>query len=363
MPRPAEEQDMAGAASHTVALLNQTSPRPATIVSAPTRLHFGLFGLEAGAERRFHGVGLMLNQPRVVVKLHPASRFSVCGNLRNRALDIVQRWQQWIRQVRQCNSRFTDQERAIASAAGNDVQVLPPCAMRIESPANHIGLGVGTQLSLAIGKALAMYFNSPMEISDLGNALGRGRRSSVGLQGFDTGGLIVDGGHSDTGNSPGHRLEFPIDWRIAVMVPEGCASVFGHRETGSFQRLAQKSNSAWSLEHSLGAAAAIAEAATAADFDLFSERVAEFGYHAGLQFSSIQGGAYHGPVVTELVKLVRSLGFAGVGQSSWGPAVYVFAKSQGEAAELIGQVRSRIPLKFSWISSGDNNGHRATGNR
>src|SRR5262249_56859033 len=62
-------------------------------------------------------------------------------------------------------------------------------------PAEHTGLGVGTQLGLAVARALAEETGlgglSAVELATRG---GRGERSAIGGHGFDRGGLIVEPG-------------------------------------------------------------------------------------------------------------------------------------------------------------------------
>src|SRR5438128_8978835 len=101
-------------------------------VVAPSRLHFGLFRVpiageaEAGA-RAFGGVGLMVDQPGVVVTVRPAESWQFEGALASRAQVFA--------------TRFT---LALPEERRRPFQVLVE-----HCPAEHTGLGVGTQLGLA----------------------------------------------------------------------------------------------------------------------------------------------------------------------------------------------------------------------
>ena len=79
------------------------------------------------------------------------------------------------------------------------------------------------------------------------------------------------------------------------------------------------------------------------DFDEFAAAVFEFNRTAGEPFAADQGGPYAGPVVTEAVDLLRSLGAVGVGQSSWGPTVFAFAPDPLEADSLARRARDAMP--------------------
>ena len=60
----------------------------------------------------------------------------------------------------------------------------------------HIGLGSGTQFSLAIATALASLLDVEATIPELAVAMGRARRTAVGTSIFEWGGFVVDGGKS-----------------------------------------------------------------------------------------------------------------------------------------------------------------------
>src|SRR5207247_6472018 len=98
----------------------------------------------------------------------------------------------------------------------------------------HAGLGSGTQLALAVARAIADLYDVPGDAPTLAAAVGRGQRSAVGTWIFAGGGLVVEGGHAQTrrpgpfgpgepGSGPGDpdsgaaplvaRVAFPTAWR------------------------------------------------------------------------------------------------------------------------------------------------------
>ena len=80
-----------------------------------------------------------------------------------------------------------------------------------------------------------------------------------------------------------------------------------------------------------------------ARFDDFSESVYRYGRQAGLCFAACQGGPYHGHRLSELVNLVRSMGVAGVGQSSWGPTLFAILPSSAAARDFVARLRLAVP--------------------
>ena len=102
-----------------------------------------------------------------------------------------------------------------------------------ESFPSHRGLGSGTQSSLSAGWAVNQLYNLQLSVREVAALVGRGGTSGIGVESFEHGGFIVDGGHrfSDKGDfspsaasrvPPGpvlFRHDFP-DWPIVVAIPE-----------------------------------------------------------------------------------------------------------------------------------------------
>ena len=102
---------------------------------------------------------------------------------------------------------------------------LPPARISVQSaPEEHVGLGVGTQLSLAVARAVLELAGLPDPgPAELARLTGRGARSGIGLHGFQHGGLIVDGGRKREGAVPPllARASFPDDWQILDRAASG----------------------------------------------------------------------------------------------------------------------------------------------
>src|SRR5437879_1301378 len=95
-------------------------------VTTGSRLHFGLIGLGADAPRRFGGAGLMVDSPGLALHVEPAADWTASGPHADRALTCA---------------------RQFAAGVGID----RPQRLTIEqAPPEHVGLGTGTQLGLAV---------------------------------------------------------------------------------------------------------------------------------------------------------------------------------------------------------------------
>src|SRR5262245_23220132 len=134
-------------------------------VRTPCRLHFGMFGFGQPDRAQYGGVGVMIEPPAVEVTISPANNFAIRGSHADRSRHIAER------------------------LAGKWSLPFPPaCEIIVESPRSHTGLGVGTQLHLAIASGLRRFFDLPvLSVEELASDAGRGARSAVGTHGFQAG--------------------------------------------------------------------------------------------------------------------------------------------------------------------------------
>jgi beta-RFAP synthase len=309
-------------------------------VVAPSRLHFGLFHVPAGVEltpgeRAFGGLGLMVEQPGVVVTVQPAESWRFEGPLASRAQVFAAQFMLSIPE---------DRRRAF--------QVLVE-----QCPAEHTGLGVGTQLGLAVAKSLAVACGeAELPSTELALRVGRGERSAIGVHGFDRGGLLVDAGKlPGEGVSPLlAQVKLPDEWRVVLLTPPGSTHWHGHHERHAFATATGGDPDA--LRQLADFAIRSAEQR---DIGTFDEAVYEFNRRAGEPFAATQGGTYASREIEALIADVRSWGIRGVGQSSWGPTVFAIVADSDTALSLVLRFRSRVPTSVTRVSSG----HRVEGSR
>ena len=316
------------------------------IVRTGSRLHFGLLRVPENAEaseaaeamRTFGGVGLMVDEPQIAVRVRRAD----LQRPPDRTLDVA--------------VRAGDFAARIAASLGDD----SPLHVEVLScPPQHVGLGVGTQLALAVGTAAAALLGRTLPAEDIASRLGRGQRSGIGLHGFLRGGFLVDGGKGSAGALAPIvcRHDFPDEWRILLVSPSRDRGLSGDPETKAFARL--KSGAAADCETDalcrivlLGLLPALVER----DLRSFGEALHEFNRRAGLPFAEAQGGIYASPAATEIHDWLRARGFGGVGQSSWGPTLFAIGEAD-RLTSIEGPLRERFGVETRIVAA-RNGGHR-----
>ncbi len=289
------------------------------LVIAPSRLHFGLLSFGHPKARQFGGLGAMVEQPGLRIEITPASALRVVGWYRERVQDAARRW-----------ADFT-------SRSLKDLH----CQIDVTSaPRLHTGLGVGTQVALSVAAGLnAWYGVDAPSAAEFAASVGRGERSAIGTYGFLSGGLIAE-----LGKLPGDRIspllervELPAEWRFVLISPPAELGLSGLAEQDAFRELPPVPvDVTQRLTDTM--CERLLPAAKAGCFGEFSESLFDFGHIAGNCFASIQGGAYHGPLLTRLVERIRAMGLQGVGQSSWGPTLFVLCRDANESEYLRGEL-------------------------
>jgi beta-RFAP synthase len=290
-----------------------------------SRLHFGLIDPTGVRGRRFGGVGMMVEEPAVEVEVRDASAFhcrSLLPPLAIRARHVI---------------------ASVASATRTSAA----CTVEVHrSPDEHLGLGTGTQLDLALASAFARLRGIDLGLEELAAIAGRGRRSAIGFHGFQRGGFLVDGG-----KGPGDiiapliaRLEVPRDWRVVLVTPRDTKGLWGREETQSFDELEPgrgEDVDALCRLVLLGLLPALADG----DLAAFGEALHELGLRAGAPFRRWQHGAFASAMAADVVAHLRSSGISGAGQSSWGPTLYAIAGDPEEAAAAAARVRDRFGFR------------------
>jgi beta-RFAP synthase len=317
-----------------------------TRVTAPSRVHFGLLSLPAaGTERwpgidgqpgrpvrHFGGVGVMVDRPGLALSLERAGDWSATGPLADRALAFARRV---------VSTLPPDDRRPFRVTVGHAAE-------------EHTGLGVGTQLGMAVAAAIAAETNhSDLSAAELAFCAGRGERSAIGVHGFALGGLIVEGGKlPDEWLSPlVAGLPVPPEWAVLLFRPPGTTAWHGGRERQAFAHLAEVGPSLAETESLCRLVLTdLLPALASCDLDGFGEAVYELNARSGDAFAPAQRGRYVGPAVAACVGRLRALGVKGVGQSSWGPTVFAIVR-KGQAEELTGQLAD-MPAEVAGISAG-----------
>jgi len=319
-------------------------------------LHFGLLSLPAESKwpdcegdlrlqaRRYGGVGLMIEKPGIELVASPAAEWAADGPLAARALAYARRFAKalpgWYP-----NQPYPAQHLTIVASAPE-----------------HAGFGTGTQLGLAVAQALATAWRvPPSPVRELAEFVGRGQRSALGVHGFDLGGLLVEGGKGAIEEVSPLLVHygFPLGWRIVVVLPGHAAGTAGAQEAQAFEVLERSGvplaqTDAMCRLILLGMLPALAEA----DLAAFGEALYDYNRRAGAMFAAVQGGVYANPQSAAIIQFLRAQGVRGVGQSSWGPAVFAVVGTEEEAEHWTAELRSRFGLEANevWWTCAANHG-------
>jgi beta-ribofuranosylaminobenzene 5'-phosphate synthase len=205
------------------------------LISAPSRLAFTLIDLSLASDRINGGAGLAIANPKFECKVKA-----------NPALEIVV---------------STDRDfcylKEVLEFATNLLNEIDGDPVRLEitsSIPSHTGFGSKTATLLTVGRAICFLNEHTMTTASLAQIAHRGGTSGVGVNTFDLGGFVVDGGHAVSGdqfNSSGIFLPsryskmktippvlfnstFP--WRLFLIVPKG-KTVQGEIELAHFKKV------------------------------------------------------------------------------------------------------------------------------
>jgi beta-ribofuranosylaminobenzene 5'-phosphate synthase len=298
-------------------------------VTTPSRLHFGMFSFGHADERQFGGAGVMINRPGLRLRLIDANQFEAHGPLAHRIRQVIRRLgESW------------------------DLAGPPPCRIEVLSaPAEHLGLGTGTQLELAVAAGLNAFLGgAPLAAIELAQLTGRGARSAVGTYGFLHGGLLIE-----SGKQPGQslaplerRITLPPAWRWVLVNPNSESGLAGEAERRAFCDLPPVPRET-AVQLRAEAIDCLAPAAICGDFAAFSESLYRFGHLAGTCFAASQGGPFASARSARLVNIARSLGVRGVGQSSWGPTLFAALESEASAIQFGDSIAQHLEPGEQWL--------------
>ena len=292
-------------------------------VKSPARLHFGLIDLNGEMGRFFGGLGVAIDQPNVILEAQNSDFFSVKGEKSEL--------------VKVFANRFFE-KYGIKKLVSIDVKQTIP---------EHQGLGSGTQLALAVSTALKNLFHLDVTIKELSLAMGRMKRTGVGTVVFEQGGFVLDGGKRfkdgtiDVESVPPLIMQtpFPEDWTFVVVIPNIKKGPAMNEEKNAFKRVSTMpsdvvGNICWLTMMKL--------LPSLVDYDIvnFGSALTQIQKIVGNFFADVQGGTYASLLSKKIIDFMDDNGAYGVGQSSWGPAVYGLVEDKIQAANLKSEVNS-----------------------
>ena len=281
---------------------------PRVTVSAGARIHAGFCNLSLARERLYRGVGLGLEQPRVTLSAEPADDVhapsGIFENYARRTCEILD---------------------------------LPGATIDVEERLpRHVGLGSGTQTALSVYTAIARAHDQQPTPREHAPVLGRGGRSGVGVATFERGGFVLDAGqpserYTDAVPHRGDwqvppvavRHELPDRWRIVLAIPDADPGLEGEAEERSMRSAVQNDQSALAAEIADLVDDRLLPSASPAELEAFGSALSEFNRLNGAWYTAGQEGAFSDPAGRIIEQMADAEAVAGIGQSSWGPAVWI----------------------------------------
>jgi beta-ribofuranosylaminobenzene 5'-phosphate synthase len=294
-------------------------------VKTPARLHFGLIDMNGDMERFFGGLGVAIDRPNVILQAQTSEDFSVTGEKNEQVTSLAK--------------RFLETYHIDADVSIHVEQSIP----------EHAGLGSGTQLALAVAAALAKLFHVKDSIQELSLAMGRMKRTGVGTAVFDMGGFVVDGGKKMKGgvivpeSFPPliFRHPFPEEWKFVVAVPDVKMGLAKTEEKDAFGQMPPMPAEVVGRLCRL-TMMKLLPALVDCDIGSFGDALTQIQVVIGRYFAGVQGGIFSSSAAAAAIDFMKDRGAYGVGQSSWGPAVYGLAQGEKEAKNLRAEVETFI---------------------
>lgn len=287
-------------------------------MAAAARLHLGFLDMNGGLGRRFGGLGLAIDRPATRLTIRRAPAPAVEGLEAERASRHL---------------ALLARHLGLSQAYSLTIHEAIPV---------HAGLGSGTQLALSIAAALRHLAGIPASPANDALLLRRGARSGIGLGLFQRGGLIVDGGRGARTATPPvvARMDFPLDWRVIVVLDPRTEGIHGRGEQAAFAGLADLEAAA-AAEICRVVLVKALPALAEHDIGSFGDAIARLQEIAGDYFAPAQGGSpYSSAAVGQVMEELRRHGAKGIGQSSWGPTSFAFAPDAKEARRLCDAVQA-----------------------
>lgn len=303
-------------------------------VIAPARLHMGFLDLSGALQRHFGSIGVALNEP--------VTHITITQNHK-------QPHPQSIRAAH-CLSAFC-QAFDVSDALEIDI---------ISTIPEHVGLGSGTQMALAIGAGLNAFYDLNLSVRDIAAVMDRGLRSGIGIGIFEQGGFVVDGGRGENTITPPMLAHFdvPKNWRFILVFDKRGQGLHGQQEIQAFKTLPPfPRREAERLSYLLLMQALPAMAEN--DLVRFGEVITELQRTVGEHFSPAQGGVFTSPDVARAMHWLAQRGAVAIGQTSWGPIGFCLIEGHDIAEHLAQQARTvfaETPLQFSVVSARNRGG-------
>jgi beta-RFAP synthase len=286
-------------------------------VIAPARLHMGFIDLSGSLGRHFGSIGVALNEINTRLTLSYAEQLTHSGLPSERVLLCLKQL---------CHALNVPDKLHLELSS-----VIP----------EHVGLGSGTQMAIAVGMALSAFYDLGLSVRDIAQMTERGARSGIGIATFEQGGLVVDGGRGKQTLTPPviSRMTVPDDWRFILVFDQRGQGLHGKQEIQAFKELPpfpQQEAARLCYLLMIQGLPALAEG----DIHLFGDVITQLQTSVGEHFASAQGGVFTSEEVASVMQFLQQQGAVAIGQTSWGPTGFCAIKGVERAEDLKQQVEN-----------------------
>jgi len=302
-------------------------------VVTPSRLHITLIDLNGALGRIDGSVGLTLDYPSIKINAKRDAQLSVSGT-----------------------TEFAERIKNAASAVLTQYDINGVAIDVVQEYPNHVGLGSGTQVALAVGTAISELYDLNLSPTTIAKLTGRGGTSGIGVAAYEFGGFLVDGGHkgkteflpssASSKFGPGPiiaRHDFP-DWTIVLAIPN-LRGASDKREIDVFQKQCPLPlNEVQELCHVI--LMEMLPAVVEHDIESFGRsinRVQTIGFKR--RELELQ------PFCAHLVQFMRENGAIGAGMSSFGPVVYGITEGKQLLKAVEGYLNDTIGGKVRQVQA------------
>lgn len=287
-------------------------------VIAAARLHMGFMDLSGSLGRHFGSIGVALNEINTHLSLATAPELIISGCAPQRTEKTLKHFCKVLNVADTLHIHFES--------------MIP----------EHVGLGSGTQLALAIGSALNAFYNLGLSVRDIAKLSDRGARSGIGIGVFEKGGLVVDGGRGENTETPPviSQMSIPEEWRFILVFDERGQGLHGQQEVNAFKELPpfpQQEAARLCYLLLMQGLPAVAEN----DLFKFGEVITQLQQSVGEHFAAAQGGVFTSKEVAQAMDYLQQQGAVAIGQTSWGPTGFCAVKNEEKAQALISELEKR----------------------
>lgn len=310
------------------------------VVKTPSRIHIGLIDMNGSIGRKDGSIGLALEYEGVFVTAKKVID------------DVVE--------INGIDSKlYHNLKKKISNILPQNKGVLISVILNIKQ---HIGLGSGTQITLAILVAVNKLYNLKYPINKIIEISKRGGTSAIGSLAFKKGGFLIDCGHSNklkqNFNPSSYcdlkpskkllRLKFP-NWNIILAIPQGIG-LFDVNEQNFFNKYCPiQLSDVQKISHIV--LMQLIPSVIEKDIENFGIAISKL---QKLGFKKRENDLFK-KKNHYLFDVMKKSNIYGPGLSSFGPTMYGFCESKKQALEVQEFLVERFPIGSDIIITKANN--------